>query len=321
MVIVTGGAGFIGSCIVRMLNDMGIDDIVIVDHIGATDKWRNLCNKRYREYVGRDRFPALLPSYAGGTDLIIHMGACSATTERDFDFLYANNFAYTKMLWEFCAEHQIRFFYASSAATYGDGSMGFDDTADIGALRPLNGYGYSKHIFDLWARKQEKRPRQHVGFKFFNVYGPNEYCKGSMASVVFHACRKIMETGGMGLFRSYRDDFEDGKQMRDFVYVKDICRVVRYMMEHPDIDGLYNLGTGQAGTFYDLTAAVFRAMGREPVIRYIDMPDALQKTYQYYTQAEMDKLRKAGYSERFYSLEDGVTDYVQRYLMKGYEIY
>ena len=320
MVIVTGGAGFIGSCMVRTINDMGIYDVVIVDHICETDKWMNMRNKKYTEYINREEFIDRLPEFAGKVTHIIHMGACSATTEKDFDFLYKNNFEFTKVLWRFCADNQISFIYASSAATYGDG-----DKTDINLLRPLNGYGYSKQLFDQWVEKELKKgetsPKQHVGFKFFNVYGPNEYFKGSMASVVFHSFNKITETGEMGLFKSYKEGYEDGQQLRDFVYVKDVCRVIKYMIEHPEINGLYNLGTGTARSFYDLVSATFAAMGRETNVKYIDMPESLRLKYQYYTQAEMDKLREAGYKEEFYSLEDGVADYVQNYLIKGYATY
>ncbi len=320
-IIVTGGAGFIGSCIVRELNDRGIEDIIIVDHIAQTDKWMNLRNKRYTRYINRDLFLKELPSFAGEVSHIIHMGACSATTEKDFDFLYQNNFEYTQALWKFCAEQQISFIYASSAATYGDGSEGFDDEMDIKKLRPLNGYGYSKQLFDLWAEKQCFAPKQHVGFKFFNVYGPNEYFKGSMASVIFHSFQKISQTGEMGLFKSYKEGYADGGQLRDFVYIKDICKVILFMMDHPQISGLYNLGTGTARSFYDLAAATFAAMGLAPNIKYIEMPETLRPKYQYFTQASMDKLRKAGYQEPFYSLEDGARDYVCNYLAKEYEIY
>lgn len=249
------------------------------------------------------------------------MGACSATTERNFDFLYKNNYEYTKTLWKFCTENQISFIYASSAATYGDGKEGFDDKEDIKRLRPLNGYGYSKQLFDLWAEKQTIAPKQHVGFKFFNVYGPNEYFKGSMASVIFHSFNKINETGEMGLFKSYKEGYEDGGQLRDFVYVKDICKVVKFMIEHEEVSGLFNLGTGQARSFYDLAASTFKAMGLEPNIKYIEMPESLRAKYQYYTQANMEKLRSVGYTDDFYSLEDGAKDYVQNYLMKNYETY
>ena len=320
-VIVTGGAGFIGSCIVRTLNDMGIEDITIVDHICETDKWINMRNKKYTEYINRDEFLEKLPEYAGKVTHIIHMGACSATTERNFDFLYKNNYEYTKTLWKFCTENQISFIYASSAATYGDGKEGFDDKEDIKRLRPLNGYGYSKQLFDLWAEKQTIAPKQHVGFKFFNVYGPNEYFKGSMASVIFHSFNKINETGEMGLFKSYKEGYEDGGQLRDFVYVKDICKVVKFMIEHEEVSGLFNLGTGQARSFYDLAASTFKAMGLEPNIKYIEMPESLRAKYQYYTQANMEKLRSVGYTDDFYSLEDGAKDYVQNYLMKNYETY
>lgn len=320
-IIVTGGAGFIGSCIVRELNDRGVEDITVVDHIAETDKWMNLRNKKYTKYVNRDEFLAGLSSYAGKVSHIIHMGACSSTTEKNFDFLYKNNLEYTQTLWKFCVENQISFIYASSAATYGDGAQGFDDREDIGRLRPLNGYGYSKQLFDLWVEKQVLRPRQYVGFKFFNVYGPNEYFKGSMASVIFHSFNRITETGEMGLFRSYKEGYEDGGQLRDFIYVKDICKVILFMLDHPEVSGLFNLGTGKARSFYDLAAAAFRAMGLEPNIKYIEMPEALRPKYQYYTQAAMDKLRSAGYREPFTSLEDGARDYVCNYLAKGYEIY
>lgn len=320
-VIVTGGAGFIGSCIVRMLNDMEIEDITIVDHVCETDKWINMRNKKYTEYINRDEFLEKLPEYAGKVTHVIHMGACSATTERDFDFLYKNNLEYSKRLWNFCTENQISFIYASSAATYGDGTEGFDDRDDIKRLRPLNGYGYSKQLFDLWVEKQEKTPKQHVGFKFFNVYGPNEYFKGTMASVIFHTFNDVRKTGKKGLFKSYKEGYADGGQLRDFIYVKDICKVVQFMMKHPDVSGLFNLGTGKARSFYDLAIATFNAMEVEPNIEFIEMPEALRGKYQYYTQANMEKLRNVGYTEEFYSLEDGAKDYVQNYLMKDCATY
>lgn len=325
MIIVTGGAGFIGSCIVRTLNDMGIEDIVIVDNIKETDKWMNMRNKKYIEYINRDEFLDRLSEFSGKVSHVIHMGACSATTERNFDFLYKNNFEYTKTLWKFCAENQISFIYASSAATYGDGTQGFDDKDDIKKLRPLNGYGYSKQLFDLWAEKElangAKAPKQHVGFKFFNVYGPNEYFKGSMASVIFHTYNDVLKTGKKGLFKSYKEGYEDGGQLRDFVYVKDICKVIKFMINNPDVNGLYNLGTGKARSFYDLAVSTFNAMGVEPNIEFIEMPEMLRGKYQYYTQASMDKLREAGYTDEFYSLEEGAKDYVQNYLMKEYHIF
>lgn len=316
-VIVTGGAGFIGSCMVRMLNDMGNDDILIVDHIASTEKWRNLVGKRYRAYIPRDEFPEKLKTLTGKVSQVIHMGACSSTTERDFDFLYRNNFEFSKELWRFCAAEQIPFFYASSAATYGAGEMGFDDRKPIDGLRPLNGYGYSKQLFDLWVQRQKLCPAQYAGFKFFNVYGPNEYWKGSMASVIYHAFHQIRETGEVRLFRSYRQDCPDGGQKRDFVYVKDLCRVLRFFMEHREISGLFNLGTGNARTFTDLALATFRAMGEEPRLQYVEMPEQIREKYQYFTEASMDQLRQAGYGEPFFTLEDGCLDYVEQYLMNG----
>ena len=216
MIIVTGGAGFIGSCVVRSLNDRGIDDIIIVDNIAETDKWRNMANKRYIKYYNRDEFLEHLPEYAGRVTNVFHLGACSATTERNFDYLYKNNLEYTKTLWKFCADNNASFVYASSAATYGDGSQGFDDKADIDNYLPLNGYGYSKQLFDIWVKKElaagNKAPRQHAGLKFFNVYGPNEYFKGSMASVIMHGFNQIKERGYIGLFKSYKEGYEDGGQ-------------------------------------------------------------------------------------------------------------
>lgn len=321
MIIVTGGAGFIGSCIVRTLNDEGIKDILIVDDIASTDKWMNIRNKQYISYIHKDEFLSRLDEIPK-VEAIIHMGAQSSTTERNFDYLWKNNFEYTKTLWQYCAKKQIPFLYASSAATYGDGSKGFDDTADIDELRPLNGYGYSKQLFDQWVKHQAAdAPKQHVGFKFFNVYGPNEYFKGSMASMVFHGFNQILADGEIRLFKSCNPDYEDGKQLRDFVYVKDICAVVMWMLAHPHVSGLFNLGTGRAQSFQELAEATFHAMGKEPNIRFIDMPEHLKKKYQYYTKAEMGKLRKAGCDHAFKSVEDGVKDYVINHLMQQYQIY
>lgn len=340
-VVVTGGAGFIGSCIVKKLNDAGISDIIIVDNIASTDKWMNLRNKKYREYIHKDSFLDRLQrmdgtSWLNGTnkangsdgtnrtnkiEAIIHMGAQSSTAEKDFDYLWNNNFAYTKALWEYCAQKQIRFLYASSAATYGDGSFGFCDRQDLGSLMPLNAYGYSKHLFDLWAERQEVRPRQHVGLKFFNVYGPNEYFKGAMASMAFHGYRQIREDGEIRLFRSYDPRYKDGGQQRDFVYVKDVCDVILWFLKNPDKSGLFNVGTGKARSFADLARAIFRALGKEADIRYIDMPQSLRERYQYHTQADTGSLRSAGYAAGFTELEAGVEDYVQEYLEKGFLIY
>ena len=320
-IIVTGGAGFIGSCLIRMLNDKGYDDIIVVDNIKSTDKWKNLANKQYLDYFNKDDFLDILSQYAGKVSHIFHMGACSATTERDFDYLYKNNFCYTKSLWDFAIENDASFIYASSAATYGAGENGFDDKGDIKILQPLNGYGYSKQLFDLWVEKQTVFPKQHVGLKFFNVYGTNEYYKGAMASVVMHAYGQIKEKGEVGLFKSYKEGYKDGEQLRDFVYVKDICKVISFMMEHSEVSGLFNLGTGHAESFRILAESTFKALEMTPKIKYIEMPETLRPKYQYYTQANMDKLREAGYIEDFYSLEQGVIDYVQGYLNEGGKTY
>jgi ADP-L-glycero-D-manno-heptose 6-epimerase len=321
MIIVTGGAGFIGSCVVRTLNDAGRDDIIIVDNVAETDKWMNMRNKRFIKYVHKSEFLKELPTYEN-VEAIIHMGAQSSTTERDFDYLWKNNFEYTKMLWNYCAEKHISFIYASSAATYGDGTLGFDDQMDIDELRPLNGYGYSKQLFDQWVKHQAKVfPKQHVGLKFFNVYGPNEYFKGSMASMVFHGFNQIKADGEIRLFKSCNPDYEDGGQLRDFVYVKDICSVILFMLKNNNISGLFNVGTGRAQSFRELAEATFNALGLEPNIKYIDMPEKLRGKYQYYTKAEMSKLQSVGYPRPFADVSEGVRDYVQNYLNCNYNIY
>ena len=321
MIIVTGGAGFIGSCVVRTLNDAGRKDIIIVDNIAETDKWMNMRNKQFIKYVHKSKFLEELPSYED-VEAIIHMGAQSSTTERNFDYLWENNFEYTKALWNYCAEKQISFIYASSAATYGDGSQGFDDKTSIDVLQPLNGYGYSKQLFDLWVMHQAKvKPAQAAGLKFFNVYGPNEYFKGSMASMVFHGFNQIKADGEIRLFKSCNPDYEDGGQLRDFVYVKDICSVIMFLLEHKNVNGLFNVGTGRAQSFRELAEATFEALGLEPNIKYIDMPEKLRGKYQYYTKAEMQKLRDMGYDKPFADLKQGVTDYVQNHLAKDYLTY
>ena len=266
-IVVTGGAGFIGSCVVRTLNDAGIEDIIIVDNIASTDKWMNMRNKKYITYYHRSQFLEKLPELKDVT-AIIHMGACSATTERDFDYLWNNNFEYTKALWNYCAE-----------------------TA------------------------------QHCGLKFFNVYGPNEYFKGSMASMIFHGYRQIREQGSIKLFKSCHPDYADGGQLRDFVYVKDVCAVILFLLNHPSVSGLFNVGTGRAQSFRELAEATFHALDLEPNIIYIDMPEHLREKYQYYTKAEMTKLQNTGSEKPFYDLEAGARDYVTGYLARNFEVY
>jgi len=319
-IVVTGGAGFIGSCIVRTLNDMGEDDIIIVDNINTSEKWINLRNKSYKEYIHKTDFLNRLPDLKGITH-IIHMGACSSTMENDFDYLYFNNFEYSKALWKYCTEKQINFLYASSAATYGDGSLGFDDKMNIKQLLPLNRYGYSKQLFDLWVEKETDFPKQQVGMKFFNVYGPNEYAKAGMASVVYHGYQQVKESGKVKLFKSYKDEYEDGGQLRDFLYVKDLCNVFQYFIKNSSINGLFNIGTGHAESFKTLGESIFKALGIKSNIEYIAMPEALRSKYQYYTKANIEKLREVGYNNNFYNLEKGSEDYVTNYLDAGMRIY
>lgn len=322
-IILTGGAGFIGSCVLRTLNDTGFENVVVVDNIASTEKWKNLVNKKYFEYVNRDVFlDDLLDGEYDNIGAVIHMGACSSTIETDFDYLWDNNVEYTKCLWEFCTHKRIPFIYASSAATYGDGENGFeDDISKIDELRPLNGYGYSKQVFDQWSLKQKQTPPQHVGLKFFNVYGPNEYCKGSMASMVFHGFNQIKENGKIKLFKSCNPSYADGAQERDFVYVKDVCKVIMFFLDHPEHSGIFNVGTGRAQTFCELVTAAFKAMKLEPDIEYIEMPEHLREKYQYHTKAEIAQLRSIGYKDEFMTVEQGVNDYVINYLSKNYEVY
>lgn len=318
MHIVTGGAGFIGSAFVWRLNAAGIDDILVVDELGKDDKWRNLAGLAYRDYLHKDEFLARVESgRIDGVSSVVHMGACSSTTERDADYLARNNYAYTRTLAEWAARAGIRFVYASSAATYGDGGRGYSDADEqTPALRPLNMYGFSKQMFDLYALRSGLIARL-AGVKFFNVYGPNEYHKGDMASVIYKAFFQVRDHGVIRLFRSHRPDYGDGEQLRDFIYVKDCLDVLLWLVEHPQVSGIYNLGTGRARAWNDLARAVFDALEKPARIEYFDMPENLRDRYQYHTEAEMGKLRAAGYSAPFTSLEDGVRDYVRNYLMKG----
>ncbi len=313
----------IGSIIAWHLNTkLGREDLVIVDHITHEAQWQNLVHRQYIEYLDRDQLFDFLEEN-DEVDAIIHMGAISATTERDFNKLVEANIHYSQDLWSWCTEHKVPFFYASSAATYGDGSAGYDDVS-IDNLRPLNGYGYSKHFFDQWVLKQppENSPPAWAGFKFFNVYGPNEYHKERMASVAFHTFNQFKETGTMKLFKGTKAGIADGEQQRDFVYVKDCANIVAHFLsksftKKPASNGIYNIGTGQARTFKDLATNVMENMGKAPHITYIDMPEDLRGKYQYFTEAPMAKLRTAGYAAPMSSLEDGVKDYVQNYLMKA----
>lgn len=320
MIVITGGAGMIGSIIAWHLNtQLQRDDLVIVDRITHENQWQNLVKRQYAQYLDKDQLLDWLQNHDGIT-AIIHMGAISATTERNFNKLVADNIHYSQALWTWCARNQVPFFFASSAATYGDGEHGYND-ASIHYLRPLNGYGYSKHFFDQWALQQTNSPPAWAGFKFFNVYGPNEYHKERMASVAFHSFNQFNETGAVKLFKSHKDGFQDGMQLRDFVYVKDAASVVVHFLTlaingAPMANSIYNIGTGQARAFKDLATAVMLSIGKTPHIKYIDMPEDLQGRYQYFTQASMQKLRAAGYSAPFYSLEDGIKDYVQQYLMQ-----
>ncbi|MBF0585418.1 ADP-glyceromanno-heptose 6-epimerase [Prosthecochloris sp. N3] len=318
MIVLTGGAGFIGSAMLWELNREGIDDVIVVDDLedAAAGKWKNLSGLRFRDIISIDGFHALL-SDGNLPDIraVIHMGAISATTETDADLLLERNYRYSRMIASFCAEKNIRFIYASSAATYGDGSRGYlDEEENLYSLRPMNMYGYSKQLFDLWALRQGVLENA-AGLKFFNVYGPNEYHKGDMSSVVYKAFHQIRESGTVKLFRSHRDDFEDGGQLRDFIYVKDCTAAMLWLLEHPDVGGLFNIGTGTARTFSDLVRATYAAMDKEPAITYIPMPEHLRNTYQYFTQAETGKLKAYGYTPPTTSLEDGVRDYVCNYLM------
>ncbi len=310
-IIVTGGAGFIGSNIVAALNARGENDILIVDHLGTGEKWKNLRGLRFADYRDKDEFIAEVTARrAARADAIIHMGACSATTERDADYLMRNNYRYTRHLAEWAPETNARLVLASSAATYGDGARGYSDAdAVTPTLRPLNMYGQSKQMFDEWALAAGHYDRI-VGLKFFNVFGPGEAHKADMRSVVHKAYHEVLATGAISLFRSAHPDYEDGKQMRDFVYVKDAVDVVLHFLDHPATGGLYNCGTGRAQTWLDLAHAIFAAMNREPVIRWIDMPPALAGKYQYFTQADATKLRAAGYTRAFTPLVESVADYV-----------
>jgi len=314
-VLVTGGAGFIGSALVWALNRRGYDDIVVCDRLGTDEKWRNLAPLRFAEFVEADVLLSRLQSgKLGKFDLVLHMGACSSTTERDAGFLFRNNFEFTRDLADWALAKKVRFVYASSAATYGDGSAGMeDDDSKLDTLRPLNMYGYSKHLFDLHA-KRNGFLKKIVGLKYFNVFGPNEDHKGDMRSLVHKSFSQVKNEGVIRLFKSYRKDFRDGEQKRDFLYVKDAVAMTLHLAATPKANGLFNLGSGEARTWLDLANSVFAALGKKPKIEFIEMPEAIRDKYQYFTKADISKLRAAGFKEKITSLENAVADYVQNYL-------
>ncbi len=315
MIVVTGAAGFIGSCLVNKLNNKGFKNIVIVDEFTDYVKSKNLANKAFSKKVDREVFFEWLDEHHKKVNFVFHMGARTDTAEFDKAVFDELNLNYSKRLWESCVEYDLPLVYASSAATYGDGKLGYKDDHDlVEKLKPLNLYGKSKNDFDKWALRQKKKPYFWAGLKFFNVYGPNEYHKGRMASVVYHAYKQISETGKIKLFKSHNPDYEDGKQLRDFIYVKDVVNVCFFLMLQKKYHGLYNLGTGKARTFLDLAKAVFHSMGSEPQIEYIDIPADIRDKYQYFTEADITKLRSFGYKLPFYTLEQGISDYVQKYL-------
>lgn len=316
MIVVTGAAGFIGSYLIGKLNQAGYTDLILVDRFDDPSKDINLFNKKYRKFIDRDKFFKWLISNADNVDFIFHLGARTDTVGQEPELYQQLNLIYSQRLWNICSEIQVPLLYASSAATYGNGESGFSDShSNVSNLRPLNLYGWSKQDFDVWALKQVRTPPFWTGLKFFNVYGPNEYHKGRMASVVLHAYQTIRKNGTMKLFRSHHNDYRDGEQSRDFIFVDDIVDVMMYFMQNQKKSGIYNVGTGKARSFLDLTYAVFKSIKTEPKISFIDTPVDLRGRYQYFTEAEIQKLRKAGYQKEFTSLEEGVDTYVGKYLV------
>jgi len=323
MIIVTGGAGFIGSALVWKLNEKGLTDVVVVDHMGEGPKWKNLVKRKINDIVHKDKFFDWLESLPKGLriEAIFHMGACSSTTEANVDYLVENNLHFSMRLWDFAAKHKIPFIYASSAATYGAGEQGYsDDVKKIPNLRPINPYGYSKHLFDTWVLRQQHKPPFWAGLKFFNVYGPQEYPKGSQASVVLHAFPQVRDHECLKLFKSYKPDYANGEQKRDFIYVKDVVDVLYHLYHSRRIavSGIFNLGSGRARSFSDLGRAVFKALQiKKEKFEWIEMPLQLRNQYQYFTEANLDELRRrTGYKGKMSSLEEGIMDYVSNYLQK-----
>ena len=320
-VLVTGGAGFIGSALAWGLNRRGCEDIVVCDLLGTNEKWRNLTPLRFADYVEADTLlPRLQTGALGKFDLVLHMGACSATTEQDASYLIRNNYEFTKDLAVWALANQARFVYASSAATYGDGAAGMEDSdANLEILRPLNMYGYSKHLFDLYSRRAGIL-KDMVGLKFFNVYGPNEDHKGDMRSLVHKSFAQVRSEGVIRLFKSYRPEFKDGEQKRDFLYIKDCVAMTLHLAATPAANGLFNIGSGNARSWIDLANAVFAALGKQPDIKFIEMPAAIREKYQYFTQANLSRLRDSGYTAQITSLEDSVADYVRHYLLTDHRL-
>ncbi|HNR47916.1 MAG TPA: ADP-glyceromanno-heptose 6-epimerase [Bacteroidia bacterium] len=318
MIVVTGAAGFIGSCLVKQLNEEGFNDVVVVDDFSNAEKNKNLDGKKFTAQIDRNKFFDWIDQNHHLTQFIIHIGARTDTTEFNREVFNKLNLNYTKTVWNKCVEYGLPLIYASSAATYGNGEFGYDDNEEIiSKLKPLNPYGESKNDFDKWAIAQERKPYFWAGLKFFNVYGPNEYHKGRMASVIFHGFHQIKKEGKIKLFKSHRDDYKDGWQLRDFIYVKDVTSVCMFLMNQRKNSGIYNLGTGQARSFYDLAVNTFSSQNLKPNIEFIDMPQDIRDKYQYFTEARMEKLKSIGYKKPFYSLEDGIADYVKNYLLPG----
>ncbi len=317
MIVITGAAGFIGSYTAKYLNENNYKDLILVDDFSRPQKERNYKNLQYTQLVNRDNFIEWIDENHRLIEIIIHLGARTDTTEFNKAVFDKLNLNYSKDVWKKCVKYGLPLIYASSAATYGAGEYGYKDDENLAfKLKPLNPYGESKNEFDKWALLQNKKPYFWAGLKFFNVYGPNEYHKGRMASVIFHAYNQIRETGKVKLFKSHRPDYKNGEQLRDFVYVKDVASIILFLMKTRKHPGIYNVGTGKARTFYDLAVATFNAMDKPVNIEFIDMPVDIRDKYQYFTQAEMDKLKSIGYDKPFHSLEDGVRDYVTNYLMK-----
>lgn len=315
MIVVTGAAGFIGSCLVSRLNSDGYEDLMLVDDFGDVSKWGNLDDQKYEDRIDREFFESWFVEHTSNVSVVFHIGARTDTTEFDKEIFDELNVNYSKMIWRICTENNIPLIYASSAATYGLGEFGYeDDHSIVSKLKPLNPYGDSKNDFDKWVLTQTKTPPHWYGLKFFNVYGPNEYHKSRMASVIFHAFNQINANGTMKLFRSHNPVYKDGEQLRDFIYVKDVIEVCLFLSKNYPASGLYNLGTGKARSFLDLAKSTFKAMGKEENISFIDTPMDIRDKYQYFTEANMSKLKNAGYVKEFYTLEDGVMDYVQNYL-------